>query len=640
MSRSWWQEALHRAAMFLGVAELSSDERKDFVDSWLTRAQKMHDDDLLLSRWKKKPTIVDDPKVTPSTAEQRRRLELDVPDGEVLEALEGEDPEKTAMPRVVVTLNHWKVLRNLVMATRRPTATSMATMSSTATGAAGPVSEDQVDFIRRTEVKPVKDQFKLKQYEMHTTSLKPGPLFLETKWASFTWWVTIVQLICAIVTISIYGVATIGGFTTTIRDEVLTSSLSVEDVSYEEDSNIWIGPRLADLIHIGARFTPCMRDDANVRQALMDARDLERGSACCVRNDGSGCLQTTEKGCSDILATWLKWPNETQGPDNRLSGSVCGQDPRFCRTPQSVGAFTWKDDVTEWPICTESMNVSSRRLDLRHVTCPLAGRPCCIGTQGQCVITTREYCEFRRGFFHPDATLCSQVSCLSEICGMIPFYNPQKPDQFYRFWISLFLHFGILHMVFTLIIQLVIMRRLEKMLGWLRIILIYTVCGMAANVFSGIFLPYFVTVGPTGSQAGILATFFLETLANRRRHDYWRWASICLAIFFVLLLVIGLFVPMIDNYAILVGTVLGLPLGFALMPFVGYDRDNKNADHFRKIGVIVSLVGVACVFAVLLIVFYLAPLYTCPKCHYFNCIPITPTYCHSSELRIIPVHDY
>ena len=52
----------------------------------------------------------------------------------------------------------------------------------------------------------------------------------------------------------------------------------------------------------------------------------------------------------------------------------------------------------------------------------------------------------------------------------------------------------ILHMLFTLIVQLIIMRRFEKMLGWLRIIIIYTVCGMAANVFSAIFLPYFVTV--------------------------------------------------------------------------------------------------------------------------------------------------
>jgi len=107
-----------------------------------------------------------------------------------------------------------------------------------------------------------------------------------------------------------------------------------------------------------------------------------------------------------------------------------------------------------------------------------------------------------------------------------------------------------------------------------------------------------------------------------------------MAIFFVCMLVIGLFVPMIDNYAILVGTVLGLILGFALMPFVGYDRLNKNGDLFRKIGVTVSLLLVFVVFTVLLVVFYLAPLYTCPKCHYFNCIPITPTYCRSSELRI------
>ena len=49
-------------------------------------------------------------------------------------------------------------------------------------------------------------------------------------------------------------------------------------------------------------------------------------------------------------------------------------------------------------------------------------------------------------------------------------------------------------MLFTLVVQLVIMRRFEKFLGCLRIIIIYTVCGMAANVFSAIFLPYFVTV--------------------------------------------------------------------------------------------------------------------------------------------------
>ena len=57
----------------------------------------------------------------------------------------------------------------------------------------------------------------------------------------------------------------------------------------------------ADLIHIGARFTPCMRDDVNIRRELVAARNAERNSACCVRNDGSGCLQTTDDDCSVLL---------------------------------------------------------------------------------------------------------------------------------------------------------------------------------------------------------------------------------------------------------------------------------------------------------------------------------------------------
>lgn len=87
------------------------------------------------------------------------------------------------------------------------------------------------------------------------------------------------------------------------------------------------------------------------------------------------------------------------------------------------------------------------------------------------------------GYFHEDATLCSQVGegcphsgrdskdhwvltvwkpqtwlasqgrtndpvsppqvhCLDKVCGLLPFLNPEVPDQFYRIWLSLFLHAG------------------------------------------------------------------------------------------------------------------------------------------------------------------------------------------------------
>lgn len=35
-----------------------------------------------------------------------------------------------------------------------------------------------------------------------------------------------------------------------------------------------------------------------------------------------------------------------------------------------------------------------------------------------------------------------QVHCLDDVCGMLPFLNPDVPDQFYRLWLSLFLHAG------------------------------------------------------------------------------------------------------------------------------------------------------------------------------------------------------
>lgn len=143
------------------------------------------------------------------------------------------------------------------------------------------------------------------------------------------------------------------------------------------------------------------------------------------------------------------------------------------------------------------------------MVCEVIGHPCCIGIHGQCRITTREYCDFVRGAFHEEASLCSQVqekflltqkmhrncfffqvSCLDDVCGMIPFYFPQKPDQFYRLWTSLFLHAGILQLVITVLIQHFLMRDLEKLTGSLRIGIIYIGSGVAGNLASAIFVPY------------------------------------------------------------------------------------------------------------------------------------------------------
>ena len=57
----------------------------------------------------------------------------------------------------------------------------------------------------------------------------------------------------------------------------------------------------ADLIHLGAKYSPCMRKDANIEHALADDRQVESRTACCIRDDGSGCVQSLESDCSVSL---------------------------------------------------------------------------------------------------------------------------------------------------------------------------------------------------------------------------------------------------------------------------------------------------------------------------------------------------
>ena len=41
--------------------------------------------------------------------------------------------------------------------------------------------------------------------------------------------------------------------------------------------------------------------------------------------------------------------------------------------------------------------------------CQITGRPCCLGDQAECRIVSKEYCDFFKGVYHDEATLCSQV---------------------------------------------------------------------------------------------------------------------------------------------------------------------------------------------------------------------------------------
>uniref|UniRef100_A0A480SAP8 Inactive rhomboid protein n=1 Tax=Sus scrofa TaxID=9823 RepID=A0A480SAP8_PIG len=391
----------------------------------------------------------------------------------------------------------------------------------------------------------------------------------------FTYWLTFVHSLVTILAVCIYGVAPVGFSQHETMDSVLRNRGVYENVKYVQQENFWIGPS------------------------------------------------------SSTLAVWVKWPLHPSAPDfaghKRQFGSVCHQDPRVCDEPSSEDPHEWPDDITKWPICTKSS--AGNHTNHPHMDCVITGRPCCIGTKGRCEITSREYCDFMRGYFHEEATLCSQVHCMDDVCGLLPFLNPEVPDQFYRLWLSLFLHAGILHCLVSVCFQMTVLRDLEKLAGWHRIAIIYLLSGVTGNLASAIFLPYRAEVGPAGSQFGILACLFVELFQS------WQILARPWRAFFKLLAVVlflfafGL-LPWIDNFAHISGFVSGLFLSFAFLPYISFGK----FDLYRKrCQIIVFQVVFLGLLAGLVVLFYVHPV-RCEWCEFLTCIPFTDKFCEKYEL--------
>uniref|UniRef100_A0A8C2EI70 Inactive rhomboid protein n=1 Tax=Cyprinus carpio TaxID=7962 RepID=A0A8C2EI70_CYPCA len=446
----------------------------------------------------------------------------------------------------------------------------------------------------------------------------------------FTYWMTFVHLLITILAVFIYGIAPVGFSQHETVDSVLRNKGVYENVKFMQQENFWVGPSSEALIHLGAKFSPCMRQDQDVHELIQEKKNSERDSACCVRNDQSGCVQTSQEECSSTLALWVKWPQHPSAPflegKVRQYGSVCHQDPRICLEPASVAPHEWPDDISKWPICTRYS--TGNHTNLPHIDCVITARPCCIGTKGRCEITSREYCNFMKGYFHEEATLCSQVHCMDDVCGLLPFLNPEIPDQFYRLWLSLFLHAGILHCLVSVCFQMTIMRDLEKLAGWLRISIIYILSGITGNLASAIFLPYRAEVGPAGSQFGILACLFVELFQSWQiLARPWR-AFIKLSCIVLFLFAFGL-LPWIDNFAHICGFVSGFFLSFAFLPYISFGP----MDMYRKrLQILVALALFLCIFSSFVVLFYIYPI-KCEWCELLTCIPLTDKFCEKYDLN-------
>lgn len=265
-------------------------------------------------------------------------------------------------------------------------------------------------------------------------------------------------------------------------------------------------------------------------------------------------------------------------------------------------------------------------------------------------------------FLCPDATKWEQTCPLSELCGFggsVPDpafdgnvdQNP-RPNQWYRFIIPIFLHAGLIHIAFNMLLQLTLGREMEQAIGSIRFFLVYMSAGIFGFVMGGNFAaPAIASTGASGSIFGILALNLLDLLYSWKDRKSPVKDLMFILVDIIISFVLGL-LPGLDNFSHIGGFLMGLSLGISVLhspnslrlkigqdvaystvpegtdqgpqPFlknpVGFFKGRKPLWWVWWLIRAGALILVIVVFIVLLNNFYTTTKQSCSWCKYLSCI--------------------
>ncbi|KAF9356444.1 hypothetical protein BGX26_005252 [Mortierella sp. AD094] len=217
----------------------------------------------------------------------------------------------------------------------------------------------------------------------------------------------------------------------------------------------------------------------------------------------------------------------------------------------------------------------------------------------------------------PDNT--TQICTITDICGFTPIASTGKPpNQWFRFITPIFLHGGIVHLLFNLAFQLRTGADLERDMGWWRIGIIYMCSGIVGFIFGGNFAPLLSpSMGGSGAIFGLIGCLVLDLIQNWKLVVRPCFELTKLTFMILFSFAFGL-LPFLDNFAHIGGFFTGILTGLVFMPVVYFSKRDK----YIKWGLRV----VALPLVVLIIVLGLTNFYkganNCSWCRYLSCLPI------------------
>ena len=153
-------------------------------------------------------------------------------------------------------------------------------------------------------------------------------------------------------------------------------------------------------------------------------------------------------------------------------------------------------------------------------------------------------------------------------------------DEYYRLFTSMFLHFGMDHLVNNMVMLAAIGWNLEYEIGKIKFLIIYFGSGLAGNILSAfgdiMIGEYAVSAGASGAVFGIIGALLYVVIRNRGRIG--TISSKGLIFMVILSLYYGFTNAGVDNLA----HIGGLIAGFILSVFLYWKRYDKRRRNRRN----------------------------------------------------------
>ncbi|KAK4049424.1 hypothetical protein OIV83_004157 [Microbotryomycetes sp. JL201] len=212
-----------------------------------------------------------------------------------------------------------------------------------------------------------------------------------------------------------------------------------------------------------------------------------------------------------------------------------------------------------------------------------------------------------------------QLGTMSDICGFGGFATPQDAKQSFRFFVPIFLHAGVVHLLVNMLVQCFSSAMVEKMMGTPKFLVLYLLSGIFGFVLGANYaLVGQPSVGASGAIFGTQAAFLVDLLAHWSLEHRPGRKLIWLVIELIAGLALGL-VPGIDNFAHLGGMLMGLLVAIVLLPVIHQSKPHRIVFWILRA---VAIPLIIILFVVLVRDFYTSdPASNCSWCRYLSCIP-------------------